>query len=297
MGHRTDWLALAGTSRVKSYFRKSASGKTVQVDAYTRSVDKMSFQELQAEFKRLQGSTKPSDVNRRTAVVSRLRTSHNHEPGESFDADKSTAAGVAERKRISAENNARIDRERIAAGKPSQAENLERIKKSAAENRARIDRERTEAERIKAIRALGPYPTDSEINGVNARFGAETREAKREAAGPAAAAAIKKAGSIKGLNDLSATELRAIVTATKWNEPGDQWGERAQMLLRDRDPNVSKPSELDKQKQRWASIARTDFDTMRSIRKRLATKNAALLKRLNEGTLQDEDYALLLNEI
>lgn len=88
MGHRTDWLALSVMSRVSGYSRRSKSGKTVQVDAYTRSIDKMSFDELQKEFTRLKDSTKPADVNRRNAVVSRLRTSFNHAPGEKFDSDK-----------------------------------------------------------------------------------------------------------------------------------------------------------------------------------------------------------------
>lgn len=160
MGEQIDrlTLALAGTSRVKSYFRKSKTGKTVHVDAHTRSVDKMNFQELQDEFKRLQNATAPADVNRRVAVVSRLRTSFDHKPGEAFNSEKSTAAGVAERKRVSAENNARIERDRIAAGRPSQAERLAAIKKSAAENNARIDRER-EAARGRSIADIDPDAT------------------------------------------------------------------------------------------------------------------------------------------
>lgn len=235
MGEQIDrlTLALAGTSRVKSYFRKSKTGKTVHVDAHTRSVDKMNFQELQDEFKRLQNATSPADVNRRASVVSRLRTSFDHKPGEAFNSEKSTAAGVAERKRVSAENNARIERDRIAAGRPSQAERLAAIKKSAAENNARIDRERMEAERIRAIDALGPYPTDDDIDAVNANYSP-------------AALAVQKAKTIEGLDNLSDRDLKVIVGSVTRsgrylsNAPARPnipaaWAKRAQEILRERD--------------------------------------------------------------
>lgn len=65
MGDATDKVvALAGTTRVDGYTRRSSTGKTVHVDAYTRSPSKMSLPELNAELAEFRKSENKTDAER-----------------------------------------------------------------------------------------------------------------------------------------------------------------------------------------------------------------------------------------
>jgi hypothetical protein len=66
-------IALAGRISVEGYSRKTKSGKTVQVDAYTRSPGDMSNQELYDEVQSLSGKVDPQSSNRRVALHTEIR--------------------------------------------------------------------------------------------------------------------------------------------------------------------------------------------------------------------------------
>ncbi len=79
-------VRLAGSQQVDGYTRKSSTGKTVHVDAYTRSVSKMSVPELQAESKELSASGSVGDLssaqkaNRKVQVDNELRKRQSNLP-------------------------------------------------------------------------------------------------------------------------------------------------------------------------------------------------------------------------
>jgi hypothetical protein len=108
--NQTDWVALARISRVKSYFRTSKTGNRVKVNAYTRSLDKMSFAELQSEYKDLQGSSSPQDRNRSAQIVSHLRKVYNHGPSEDFNPQKAQKARLKDVAETSKANRERMER-------------------------------------------------------------------------------------------------------------------------------------------------------------------------------------------
>lgn len=201
MGHRTDWLALAGTSRVSGYTRKSSSGKTVHVDAYTRSVKDMSLSELRDEYHRLKNSTSSGDRNRLNSVLSELRTS--------FPTSSRELRAVAEKR----------------LGSSSEAEKggsaLDKVKRAAG---ATLDT----VTGVGARRKADMQRLDSAMENLQSAYSSKPKPGSDPAA---AAAAIKKAGSLDGVGNLSDSELEAIVKATKWGEEGDEWGERAQDIL------------------------------------------------------------------
>lgn len=66
-------IALAGSERVGSYTRKSKTGKTIHVDAYTRSPGDMANAELFKEYKGLKGSAEPQDRNRFSQITNEIR--------------------------------------------------------------------------------------------------------------------------------------------------------------------------------------------------------------------------------
>lgn len=66
-------IALAGTERVGSYTRKTKSGKTVHVDAYTRDPGTMSNGDLFKAFKDLKGKPDAQSRNQHARVVTEIK--------------------------------------------------------------------------------------------------------------------------------------------------------------------------------------------------------------------------------
>jgi hypothetical protein len=66
-------VALSLVSRVKAYTRTSSTGKQVHVDAYTRTLSKMSMMDLHIEYNRVKASKAPVDRNRLQQVLNEIR--------------------------------------------------------------------------------------------------------------------------------------------------------------------------------------------------------------------------------
>lgn len=135
-----DSVPLAGLTRVKAYMRKGKDGKTVAVSAYTRSVTKMSFQELQDEFKTLENASSPQDRNRRQQVVSEIRF-RGFEPGEGWDDAKGREATRRQRERTA--NNASRTQDTFAKGHDRKISAVQKLSDKVQPPKKSVVREET----------------------------------------------------------------------------------------------------------------------------------------------------------
>lgn len=110
MGDAVDKLiALAGTERVSGYTRRSSTGKTVHVSAYTRSPGDMSVDDLNAEINDLMDDDTPRGKNRQQQLFSELRkrgVKWTPKKGSAWERDQQRAVEPSLKEAVEDANNA-----------------------------------------------------------------------------------------------------------------------------------------------------------------------------------------------